>query len=490
MADDQDLIDIMADQVKAVRRKRFGESLRSAAALGQARTRAYRTGEDLFALYDQYSPERPEVSARERKQAQMRTVQAQQAATEQAEVEAYYKRQNDRLKALQKRLEAALKLRGQQSDESKARARNAISALKTRIRQTEGIIEDRRKLDQQAKAEVNILLGGFEDQAKQQVEEDLAALKGDPTSPEFQAAKERTGLSGLPDAEARAMATDEVRKSELVARREQTLLGQATSEKNRQRIRLALINSDAPKAQILSQARQIANKLGVTPQDILGKDTKNGQTRDIYEMYEAQVATEARQDAEQLRQDMKGIVTVARRVGAPSSDIKAIESEIDQVIAEMALTPTQVSQRIKTRVPRSPEDYQRAITGAPTATSQAAATLEYIRDLPEDDTAKDMQRQIMSSPEYKNWQKSRGYENFDAQKVYKEFDREFTRAGRSRNQRFREKIELNRQQGLGFRSAPTLSTPEVQSSPSADMVAGSDTEAETLDGQSEQIKRK
>ena len=129
------------------------------------------------------------------------------------------------------------------------------------------------------------------------------------------------------------------------------------------------------------------------------------------------------------------------------------------------------------------------MVGARNPRERAEAMMSYIRDLPTDRTAQQMKFDLMQTPEYQSWKKSRNYDRFDDDMVYKEFDREMRQSQKRRRTRFKDQVELNRQQGLGFRSAPTLSTPEVQASPSADMVAGSDTDAETLDGQPERPKR-
>jgi hypothetical protein len=351
-------------------------------------------------------------------------------------------------------------------------------------------------VDAQTRKEVELGLKGFNQLGQEQVQEDVnTILTMMPGEPEFLEAQARLGQDQAdPDLLKQKLSEMDAKgMRDLVSRRAASIMQgdtpQALAERSAVMARLAA--ADIPLDQKVAQARQLAARFGMSPEEVMPTTQVLGEDGTPQELTYAQaegLATEdVARDAQLLEQNTKELLRQAGRIGASSEQVNSIMREIDQVVMALNASPGQVRARLRTSQP-SPEDYQQRMVGARNPRERAEAMMSYIRDLPTDRTAQQMKFDLMQTPEYQSWKKSRNYDRFDDDMVYKEFDREMRQSQKRRRTRFKDQVELNRQQGIGVRQ-PSIAVPEVQTSASADMVAGSDREQETLDGQPERPKR-
>ena len=495
----EELIDMLAGKVRAARKKRAGEILRSVGAMTEASARAERTGASPGDIYRGLLAEGAQDAGTITEAQRVEALQKQAAAIQkmdEAEIKQYYDNLNKQLDALKAKLTSATTVRGQQSTASSARANNIQRALIKNINIIQGNVKRRRGVDAQTRKEVELGLKGFNQLGQEQVQEDVnTILTMMPGEPEFLEAQARLGQDQAdPDLLKQKLSEMDAKgMRDLVSRRAASIMQgdtpQALAERSAVMARLAA--ADIPLDQKVAQARQLAARFGMSPEEVMPTTQVLGEDGTPQELTYAQaegLATEdVARDAQLLEQNTKELLRQAGRIGASSEQVNSIMREIDQVVMALNASPGQVRARLRTSQP-SPEDYQQRMVGARNPRERAEAMMSYIRDLPTDRTAQQMKFDLMQTPEYQSWKKSRNYDRFDDDMVYKEFDREMRQSQKRRRTRFKDQVELNRQQGIGVRQ-PSIAVPEVQPSASADMVAGSDREQETLDGQPERPKR-
>lgn len=501
----EELIDMLAGKVRAARKKRAGEILSSVGAMTEASARAERTGASPGDIYRSLLAEGGQDAGTITEAQRVEALQKQSAALQkmdEAEIKQYYDNLDKQLEALKTKLTEAVKVREQQSTASAKRATLKLRAAIKNIDIIQGNVKRRRGIDAQTRKEVELGLKGFEQIAEDQVNRDLATIqKLMPGEPEFLQAQARLGYDGFdPDQVKQSLVDPDGELTlnakgvrDLVSRRATSVMQgnspQALAEKEKVLERLAS-SPDIPIDQKLAQARQLAARFGMSPEEVMPTTQvllADGIEDVSYEKLENMATSQIARDAQLLDQNTKKLLREAGRVGASSEQVNSIMREIDQVVKALNASPDQVRARLRTSQP-SPEDYQQRLVGARSPRERAEAMMSYIRDLPTDRTAQQMKFDLMQTPEYQSWKKSRNYDRFDDDMVYKEFDREMRQAQKRRRTRFKDQVELNRQQGIGVRQ-PSIAVPEVQTSASADMVAGSDREQETLDGQPERPKR-
>ena len=495
----EELIDMLAGKVRAARKKRAGEILSSVGAMTEASARAERTGASPGDIYRSLLAEGGQDAGTITEAQRVEALQKQSAALQkmdEAEIKQYYDNLNKQLDALKAKLTSATTVRGQQSTASSARANNIRRALIKNINIIQGNVKRRRGVDAQTRKEVELGLKGFNQLGQEQVQEDVnTILTMMPGEPEFLEAQARLGADEVdPDLLKQKLSEMDAKgMRDLVSRRAASIMQgdtpQALAERSAVMARLAA--ADIPLDQKVAQARQLAARFGMSPEEVMPTTQVLGEDGTPQELTYAQaegLATEdVARDAQLLEQNTKELLRQAGRIGASSEQVNSIMREIDQVVMALNASPGQVRARLRTSQP-SPEDYQQRMVGARNPRERAEAMMSYIRDLPTDRTAQQMKFDLMQTPEYQSWKKSRNYDRFDDDMVYKEFDREMRQSQKRRRTRFKDQVELNRQQGIGVRQ-PSIAVPEVQTSASADMVAGSDREQETLDGQPERPKR-
>ena len=495
----EELIDMLAGKVRAARKKRAGEILSSVGAMTEASARAERTGASPGDIYRSLLAEGGQDAGTITEAQRVEALQKQSAALQkmdEAEIKQYYDNLNKQLDALKAKLTSATTVRGQQSTASSARANNIRRALIKNINIIQGNVKRRRGVDAQTRKEVELGLKGFNQLGQEQVQEDVnTILTMMPGEPEFLEAQARLGQDQAdPDLLKQKLSEMDAKgMRDLVSRRAASIMQgdtpQALAERSAVMARLAA--ADIPLDQKVAQARQLAARFGMSPEEVMPTTQVLGEDGTPQELTYAQaegLATEdVARDAQLLEQNTKELLRQAGRIGASSEQVNSIMREIDQVVMALNASPGQVRARLRTSQP-SPEDYQQRMVGARNPRERAEAMMSYIRDLPTDRTAQQMKFDLMQTPEYQSWKKSRNYDRFDDDMVYKEFDREMRQSQKRRRTRFKDQVELNRQQGIGVRQ-PSIAVPEVQTSASADMVAGSDREQETLDGQPERPKR-
>lgn len=496
---DESLIDNLAARVRAIRQKRLAEEGTGFGTRLEAYSRARRTGQSPTALLRSLEAQRPQDPGTITESQRVEALQKQSAAIQkmdEAEIKQYYDNLDKQLEALKTKLTEAVKVRGQQSRASAARARNVRMALTKNINIIQGNIKRRRGVDAQTRKEVELGLKGFNQLGQEQVQEDVnTILTMMPGEPEFLQAQARLGADAVdPDQLKQSLSAMDAKSiRDLGSRRAAAIMQEDTPQAGAERsaVMARLAAADIPLDQKVAQARQLAARFGMSPEEVMPTTQVLGEDGASQELTYAQaegLATEdVARDAQLLEQNTKELLRQAGRIGASSEQVNSIMREIDQVVMALNASPGQVRTRLRTSQP-SPEDYQQRLVGARSPRERAEAMMSYIRDLPTDRTAQQMKFDLMQTPEYQSWKKSRSYDRFDDDMVYKEFDREMRQAQKRRRTRFKDQVELNRQQGIGVRQ-PSIAVPEVQTSASADMVAGSDREQETLDGQPERPKR-
>ena len=495
----KELIDMMAGKVRAARKKRAGEILSSVGAMTEASARAERTGASPGDLYRSLLVEGGQDAGTITEAQRVEALQKQSAALQkmdEAEIKQYYDNLDKQLEALKAKLTEAVKISGQQSTASAKRASLKLRAAIKNIDIIQGNVKRRRGVDVQTRKEVELGLKGFQDLGEEQAKEDVnTILTMMPGEPEFLQAQARLGMGQAdPDQLKQSLSAIDAKEMRRLGSRRAAAIMQGNSplalaEKERVMARLAS-SPDIPVDQKIAQARQLAARFGMSPEEVMPTTQvllADGIEDVSYENLENMATSQIARDAQLLDQNTKKLLREAGRVGASSEQANSIMREIDQVVKALNASPDQVRARLRTSQP-SPEDYQQRLVGARSPRERAEAMMSYIRDLPTDRTAQQMKFDLMQTPEYQSWKKSRNYDRFDDDMVYKEFDREMRQSQKRRRTRFKDQVELNRQQGIGVRQ-PSIAVPEVQTSASADMVAGSDREQETLDGQPERPKR-